>query len=207
MNYESQNKERESLPVQQVWQLLDTKKGAHQVRQMQKPILEGTAKAFSKTKPRELHGMSNSPEYGSYLAMKTRCFYPSQPGFKNYGGRGITVCEKWILSFTAFYNDVGPKPNKDMWLDRIDNERGYEPGNVRWATRIEQANNTRANRYIVIDGEKKSVTEWARISGNKRKIITKRIKTGWNPKEAVFHSPLPSGRPIKAIRLKFIPTL
>jgi hypothetical protein len=85
--------------------------------------------------------------------MRQRCTNPKSPRYKNYGGRGIKVCERWG-SFTAFLEDVGPKPGRDMSLDRIDNDGDYEPNNVRWATRIEQQRNTRSNRYVTVDGER-----------------------------------------------------
>lgn len=79
-------------------------------------------------------------------AMKQRCHNPKQPHYERYGGRGITVCEEWRNSFEAFYRDMGDPPSPAHSIDRIDNDRGYEPGNCRWATPLEQRHNRRDTR-------------------------------------------------------------
>jgi hypothetical protein len=86
------------------------------------------------------HGMRDSPEYSSWTAMKGRCLDPDNKDFPRWGGKGIAVCADWIASFEAFYAHIGPRPHGTS-LDRIDNRRGYEPGNVRWATPTEQQRN------------------------------------------------------------------
>lgn len=82
-------------------------------------------------------------EYRAWVAMRERCSYEKHASYHNYGGRGIAVCAEWQDDFKAFYDHIGPKPSPKHSIDRIDNERGYEPGNVRWATRAEQNANQR----------------------------------------------------------------
>lgn len=88
------------------------------------------------------HGMRRSPEYRAWIAAKVRCGNPRDRGYPNYGGRGITFCDEWLHDFPGFFAHAGPRL-KGTTLDRIDNDRGYEPGNVRWATPKEQAANRR----------------------------------------------------------------
>lgn len=81
--------------------------------------------------------------------------------YADYGGRGIRVCERWASSFEAFLADMGPKPGPEYSIDRIDVNGDYEPGNCRWATSGQQANNTRRNRRFTHDGLTMTLTEWA----------------------------------------------
>ena len=92
------------------------------------------------------HGLSDLPEYSHWCSMKQRCHNPNNPKYPDYGARGIVVCEQWRHDFPAFYEHIGPKPSSEHSVDRIDNDKPYEPGNVRWATPTEQANNRRQAR-------------------------------------------------------------
>ena len=98
---------------------------------------DATGKRFSK------HGQSRTPEYRAWRGMKARCTNPNGHKFKDYGGRGIAICERWQHSFEGFLADMGPRPSSEHSLDRIDNNGNYEPGNCRWATRLQQMQNQR----------------------------------------------------------------
>jgi hypothetical protein len=78
--------------------------------------------------------------------MKTRCLNRNREDWPDYGGRGIKICERWLASFLDFFADVGPRPGPEYSIDRINNDGNYEPGNVRWATIKQQANNRRPRR-------------------------------------------------------------
>ncbi len=117
--------------------------------------------------------------YRIYCGIKTRCGNPKAASFARYGARGITVCERWRESFEAFVADVGLPPSPAHSLDRVDNDRGYEPGNVRWATRTEQSNNQRNNVNLTHGGRTMSLTAWAREVGLSRIALAGRLARGW----------------------------
>lgn len=131
-------------------------------------------------------GLSASPEYGAWQNMKLRCLKPNHPQYHNYGARGISIHPEWIESFAAFLQDVGLRPSPQHSLERIDVDGNYEPGNVTWETAKAQARNRRSSLRIAIDGEVKSLPEWAAIYGLSRKTIEWRIKNGWDPAKAVI---------------------
>jgi len=110
------------------------------------------------------HGMNRTPEYESWCAAKKRCNNPKGHDRVNYGGRGIKMCPEWESSFAAFYLELGPRP-KGYSLDRIDVNRGYEPGNCRWATIDEQSNNRRNCHYVNFEGERMTISQCARRVG------------------------------------------
>lgn len=116
--------------------------------------------------------------------MIRRCSNPRVSKFQAYGARGITVCERW-QKFDNFYTDMGDRPSASHTLDRIDNNGPYSPDNCRWATRTEQARNTRRIRYVTCQGRTLPVSEWAEISGLGLKLICKRLARGWPPEIAV----------------------
>jgi hypothetical protein len=118
--------------------------GGHKLRSGQTVSCGCFARSRASATKRK-HGYHGSPTYASWLSMKGRCLRPTDPSYAEYGGRGITVHAPWIDSFELFLAEVGERP-PGTTLDRIDNDRGYEPGNVRWSTAKEQANNRRAPR-------------------------------------------------------------
>lgn len=105
-------------------------------------------------------------EYAVWQGMIQRCYNPNERSYHNYGGRGITVCQRWRTSFADFLSDVGAKPSSEYSIDRYpDNNGNYEPGNVRWATVTEQLCNRRITQYITFDNRTQTVTRWAEECG------------------------------------------
>lgn len=120
--------------------------------------------------------MSGSLEYYIWINMKIRCFKKTSPYYKNYGARGITVCDRWKNSFHNFYQDMGPKPGPEHSLDRIENDGNYEPGNCRWATMIEQNNNRRNSNLFLFRGSYASIAMIARLTGIPQPTLVSRVK-------------------------------
>lgn len=110
-----------------------------------------------------IHGMYKSKEYHTWRKIKERCYNPNCCDYKNYGGRGIVMCDSWLYSFKSFYDDMGPIPGKDYSIDRIDVNGGYSKENCRWATKKEQNINKRNTIYVTYRGKTLPATEWARI--------------------------------------------
>lgn len=130
-------------------------------------------------------GYKCTPEYKIWCSAKSRCTNPSDSRYRDYGGRGLKMCDAWTESFASFYSDMGARPSKMHSLDRINNELGYGPENCRWATTVDQANNTRSNRIIELDGKSHTLSEWSRITGMSRGLISARIANGWTVREAI----------------------
>lgn len=128
------------------------------------------------------HGQSNSRMQIVWSGMKARCYYPRHKQFADYGGRGITVCERWRDSFLNFIADMGECP-KGMSIERIDNNGNYEPSNCRWATQREQCANTRRTRNLTFRGETMCVSAWARRLGCVSGSIISRLRYGWTPEK------------------------
>lgn len=135
------------------------------------------------------HGESHNnitPEYRAWRRMLGRCYNKNNPSYSYYGGRGILVYEPWTTSYNLFLEHVGRKPTEKHSLDRINNNGHYEPGNLRWATKVEQVRNRRNSKIITIDGVSKTVFEWASEVGVSPNSIYLRLKRGWDEKTAVF---------------------
>lgn len=129
------------------------------------------------------HGMRNTTTYVSWERMKQRCLNPNYKWFKDYRGRGITICKEWIDSFENFLSDMGERP-AGMSIDRIDNEKGYYKDNCKWSTRLEQNNNKRNNRILTYRGIKRTLNQWARILNISRCTLKSRLHYGWTIKKA-----------------------
>lgn len=140
--------------------------------------------------------MSNKahPEYTVWSSMRDRCNRPANRNYHNYGGRGITVCERWAR-FRNFLEDMGARPSPEHEIDRIDNNGHYEPGNCRWATRSEQERNKRTNRHLTINGVTQTLTEWAATAGIPVNRAFNRLYHGRPPEEVIAAGTLERRRP------------
>lgn len=126
------------------------------------------------------HGLSYSPEYKVWANMISRCYRPSYRSYHRYGGRGITVCDRWRYSFSNFHDDMGDRPTASYSLDRIKLDGNYESSNCKWATRSQQARNTSTNRYITYLGETLTVIEWAEKLNVNPITLHTRLHFGWS---------------------------
>lgn len=110
--------------------------------------------------------------------MRSRCYNPKNNRFAHYGARGIVVCERWRDNFPSFLADMGERPTPQHSLDRRDGNGNYEPGNCRWATRLEQARNRGNNRIITVNGDRVTISQAAEAAGIKRGTLQRRIAIG-----------------------------
>jgi hypothetical protein len=131
------------------------------------------------------HGLAATPEYSVWRAMIQRCRNPRNPAYRNYGARGITVCDRWAGSFADFIADMGLRPYKGLSIERINNAGHYEPGNCKWATKIERCQNTRKTHFLTLNGTTRSCSEWAKILGIGRSTLYARLRYGWTDEEAL----------------------
>lgn len=116
---------------------------------------------IKRNKDNAIHNMSHTKTFKTWDSMKERCYNPNNISYPNYGARGITICNRWLESFQNFYDDMGERP-KGMTIDRIDGTKNYEPSNCKWSTVKEQASNRRTNRYIIMNDEKITMSEFAK---------------------------------------------
>jgi len=132
--------------------------------------------------------MTRTPENQVWQNMRARCLNPNNPRYADYGGRGISVCERWD-SFRSFLADMGQRPGPEYSIERIDNDGPYSPENCRWATRGEQRRNTRQTRALTFNGKTQCLTDWAAEVGLSLDGLRHRIKQGW-PLEEVLTRPV-----------------
>lgn len=154
----------------------------------------GCLKVSLLVKRNTIHGLTNTPEYKTWEHIIQRCTNPNSQDFKDYGGRGITICGEWRNSFMTFFNHIGKKPSPKHSVDRIDNNCGYRPGNVRWATQQEQNNNCSRNRCITIKNHTMTMTQWATFVGIDKGTLWNRLKKNWPIEKAIF-KPVRSHKP------------
>ena len=155
-------------------------------------LTDGTSKSCGclRAELRTTHGATStekrktSHEYWVWNAMVQRCTNPNDAGYKNYGGRGITVCKKW-RTYEGFIEDMGNRPSDKHSIDRLNNDSGYSKDNCAWVDRTRQARNKRNNRFIFILGESKTLQEWSEIYKIGHSTILARIRSGWNEHDAV----------------------
>lgn len=139
------------------------------------------------SKAKRTHGMDRTKTYYAWASIKQRCRNPKNAMYHYYGARGIDICDRWHNSFEAFLRDMGEAPAGSS-IDRINNDRGYEPGNCRWTTAMVQGNNKRNNVILEARGERHTLSEWARIAGIPKSTLHGRIKRGLRIEDAIARS-------------------
>jgi hypothetical protein len=133
------------------------------------------------------HAMYKTLEYSTWASIRERCTNQKSKNYARYGGAGISMYQEWVDSFSAFYAYVGNKPSKQHSIDRIDVYGNYEPGNVRWATIIQQARNKKNSKYVVLDGTRVPLMQASDETGIPYTTIVNRMRRGESPEEAIRH--------------------
>lgn len=131
------------------------------------------------------HGFSTTPVYRVWAAMVQRCTNPNNKQFKDYGGRGISICDRWLRDAAAFISDMGTRP-EGCQIERIDNDGNYEPRNCKWATVDRQVRNKRNNVWVEIKGERMILQDWCKRIGIPFRTVTKRLAKGRSIEDALF---------------------
>lgn len=131
------------------------------------------------------HGLSRTPEYSTWTGMKRRCYSPNHKSYKNYGGKGIIVCDRWLESFENFLEDMGNRP-EDMSIERKDRDGNYEPSNCEWADNATQLENRSATVIIKYNGKTQSLKKWSEETGLPAPTIRDRMrKHKWSIEKAL----------------------
>lgn len=146
-------------------------------------ILHGKSNSCGCGRSNPRHGMRRTPTWASWIAMIQRCTDKGSSNYPRYGGAGVSVCERW-RAFENFLSDMGERPVGTS-IDRIDNSRGYEPGNCRWASAKEQARNQRTNRILTYDGIAMPLAAWAERMRLNPGTLRTRLRDGWDVSRAI----------------------
>lgn len=145
-----------------------------------------------------IHGMTGTRIHDTWSHMIQRCRNENHKFYKDYGGRGIAVCDEWIgtegfIRFNEWAMANGYQEN--LTIDRIDNDKGYSPDNCRWVDQLTQSNNKRSNKHYTYNGETHTIAEWARLYGIKDTTLRMRLsKRGWDIEKALTREVTPNGR-------------
>lgn len=161
------------------------------------------ARASQKT-----HGLSKLPEYKkeykTWVSMRSRCLSKTDKDYAKYGGRGISICERWLKSFENFYADMGPKPSPSHSIDRIEVDGNYEPGNCRWATYTTQNRNQRRSTKIQYKGEIMPLLEVCEATGITEGSLRARLKKGESVEEAIAHARQTPNHGCKRLSISYV---
>lgn len=143
------------------------------------------------------HGLSKTSEYKIWKNMKNRCYRTSSKGYKHYGGRGITVCKRWLKSFQLFISDVGKRPSPKHSLGRLDNNKGYKPSNCEWQTDTEQANNKTTSHFITFEDKTLTVKQFSKEKGIAYQTLLQRLnRFHWPIEKALTQPPRKKATPL-----------
>lgn len=134
------------------------------------------------------HDMTGTRVYKAWINMKSRCENPAATSYEYYGGRGVSVCERW-QKFEAFFDDMGHPPSPAHSLDRIDPDGNYEPDNCRWATSTEQVRNRRNNVILTFDGHTRCLSEWSHVTGIPYRTLLNRVRRNWKAERVLATRP------------------
>lgn len=141
------------------------------------------------------HGLRNTRQYSVWHGIKQRCLNPNDPAFRNYGGRGIELCDEWKHSFMSFYSWAMKNGYQDdLTIDRKDTDGNYEPGNCTWSTRKEQQNNLRNNTSFVFKGKRQTIHQWAAEINISPRTLQSRVRYGWSTERLLTTPPDPRFR-------------
>lgn len=142
--------------------------------------------AAGKLNPNYRHGLTHTSTFKIWADIIKRCSNRNYKDFKYYGGKGITVCKRWLRGVEYFLEDMGPRPSKKHSIDRIDNNKGYSKANCRWATIKEQARNRTNNRIINYAGQRRTLAEWAEVLNIAYSTLNSRLNRGGYSVEQAF---------------------